>query len=189
MYLSLTPSPARSRKELHKDEANDRWLRTFCENLDKIQEARNGFVLQIQQGVVREKSHMQIAEERMGKQWSVPCIGLYAFAITHLRGGGDLAEQHLASAVEKARKQWEEGSIRAEVQMVSEWFEPIGNGELHVNEHGMVQGRARCRLPSGAVYEGDFKDNTRHGWGTSWYESGEIYEGEFQNGNRHGKGT
>eukprot|EP00439_Symbiodinium_sp_Y106_P023905 s3084_g2.t3 len=86
-------NPNTDNKELHKDEANDRWLRTFCENLDKIQEARNGFVLQIQQGVVREKSHMQIAEERMGKQWSVPCMGLYAFAITHLRGGGSLAEQ------------------------------------------------------------------------------------------------
>ena len=93
-------------------------------------------VLQIQQGQVREKSYMQISEEKMGKKWHVPRIGLFAFPITHIRGGSMLNEKKLATAVEKAREQWEEG-VKDELQMVSEWFEPIGGDlELPVNGEG-----------------------------------------------------
>ena len=185
LSLFLTPT----RKEVYKEEADSRWLLTFQEHLDIIEKSKRGFVLQIQQGQVREKSYMQISEEKMGKKWYVPRIGLYAFPITHLRGGGSLAEEFLATAVEKARAQWEEG-VKDEVQMVSEWFEPIGGDlEMVVNGEGKVQGRARCTWPSGQVYEGDWKDGSMHGKGTYKYADGAVYVGEFKDGKRNGKGT
>ena len=185
LSLSLTPT----RKEAYKEEADSRWLLTFQEHLDIIEKSKRGFVLQIQQGVIREKSYMQISEEKMGKKWHVPRIGLYAFPITHLRGGGSLAEEFLATAVEKARAQWEEG-IKDEVQIVSECFEPIGGDPaLPVNGEGKVHGRAKCTWPSGAVYEGDYKDGRRHGKGTNTYDDGAVYVGEFKDGKKNGKGT
>eukprot|EP00439_Symbiodinium_sp_Y106_P036729 s528_g4.t1 len=196
VYNPNTDNKARSgatnnglKAEVYKEEADSRWLLTFQEHLDIIEKSKRGFVLQIQQGQVREKSYMQISEEKMGKKWYVPRIGLYAFPITHLRGGGSLAEEFLATAVEKARAQWEEG-VKDEVQMVSEWFEPIGGDlEMVVNGEGKVQGRARCTWPSGQVYEGDWKDGSMHGKGTYKYADGAVYVGEFKDGKRNGKGT
>ena len=185
LSLFLTPT----RKEVYKEEADSRWLLTFQEHLDIIEKSKRGFVLQIQQGQVREKSYMQISEEKMGKKWHVPRIGLYAFPITHLRGGGSNGEEYLATAVEKARAQWEEG-IKDEVQIVSECFEPIGGDlELPVNGEGKVQGRARCTWPSGQVYEGDLKDGRRHGKGTNTYDDGAVYVGEFKDDKKNGMGT
>ena len=187
--LSLSPFLTPTRKEVYKEEADSRWLLTFQEHLDIIENSKRDFVLQIQQGQVREKSYMQISEEKMGKKWHVPRIGLYAFPITHLRGGGSLAEEFLATAVEKARAQWEE-SVKDEVQMASEWYEPIGGDlELPVNGEGKVQGRARCTWPSGQVYEGDYKDGRRHGTGTYTHADGEVYVGEFKDDEATGTGT
>ena len=145
-------------------------------------------MLQIQQGVVREKSNMQIAEEEMGTNWHIPRMGIYAFPTTGTRGGGTTAEQDLALAMERARQQWEEG-IEEEVEMVSEWYEPIeGDRELRLNDKGELQGRARCTFPSGHVYE-YFQDGRRHGWGTDRYTDGSVFVGEYQDGQRNGKGT
>ncbi|CAE7944554.1 RSPH1 [Symbiodinium necroappetens] len=182
-------NPNTDNKELYGDEADDRWLRTFCENLTRIQREKRGFVLQVQQGVVREKSNMQIAEEEMGTNWRIPRMGIYAFPTTGTRGGGTTAEQDLALAVERARQQWEEG-IEEEVEMVSEWYEPIeGDRELRLNDKGELQGRARCTFPSGHVYEGYFQDGRRHGVGTDRYMDGSVFVGEYQDGQRNGRGT
>ena len=189
LSLSLSLSLPPTRKELYKEESDSRWLLTFQEHLDIIEKSKRGFVLQIQQGVIREKSYMQISEEKMGKKWQVPRIGLYAFPVTAIRGGGTGCEEKLALAVEKARAQWEEG-IKDEVQMVSEWFEPIGGDlELPVNGEGLVQGRVRCRWPSGEVYEGDWKDGKRNGNGTYTFADGGVFVGEYKDSKKNGKGT
>ncbi|CAE7922888.1 PIP5K9 [Symbiodinium necroappetens] len=183
-------NPNTDNKERYGDKADDRWLRTFCENLTRIQREKRGFVLQIQQGVAREKSDMQIAEEEMGTNWRIPCIGLFAFPTTIPRGGSNLAELYLALAVERAKKQWEEEGIKDEVEMVSTWFEPLeGDGELRVDDSGRLQGRARCTWPDGAVYEGEWKDGLHHGKGTYTAADGHVFVGEYQNGQQHGKGT
>ena len=40
----------------------------------------------------------------------------------------------------------------------------------------------------GEKYEGQFKDDKRHGKGIFYYASGDKYDGEWKNNNRHGKG-
>ena len=132
---------------------------------------------------------MQVAEERMGKQWAVPRMGLFAFAITDTRGGGTTSERDLALAVERSRMQWE-AEIKAEVEMVSEWFEPIeGDKELPVNDEGDVHGRARCTFPSGNVYIGDFRNGLKHGKGTWRYKRGNVEVGFFGDGDQIGRGV
>ena len=49
-------------------------------------------------------------------------------------------------------------------------------------------GKGRCTLPSGAVYEGDWQDDKRHGKGRVTYSSGDVYEGVWQDDKKHGKG-
>eukprot|EP00439_Symbiodinium_sp_Y106_P026730 s2165_g3.t1 len=185
-------NPNTDNKELYKEESDSRWLLTFQENLDIIEESKRGFVLQIQQGQVREKSYMQISEEKMGKKWNVPRIGLYAFPVTAFRGGGGLVEEYLATAVEKARAQWEEG-VKDEVQMVSEWFEPIGGDlELPVNGEGKDarrHGTGTFTHASGEVYVGEYEDGKKNGKGTYTYADGAVYVGEFNDNKRNGKGT
>lgn len=52
--------PLRCKQMQIEQKTNDRWLLTFNENLAKVM-ATQGFVIQIQQGVEREKSFMQDA--------------------------------------------------------------------------------------------------------------------------------
>ncbi|CAJ1375448.1 unnamed protein product [Effrenium voratum] len=168
-------NPNTANAEIYKAEANDRWLRTFNENLEKVKESR-GFVLQIQQGVVRHKSAMQVAEEKQSGWLNVPRIGVFAFPSTQHRGGGTLGEQHMAQAVEAARRQW----AQTDVEMVSEVYEPL-DGEAALPLKGnSIHGRARCIFPSGNVYEGEFQDDKRHGRGKETYADGRVYEGEYQ---------
>ncbi|CAE7591525.1 PIP5K9, partial [Symbiodinium sp. CCMP2456] len=161
-------------EELYKEKANDRWLRTFCENLDKIQREKKGFVLQIQQGVVREKSDMQIAEERMGKMWSVPRI------------------------VEKAHKQWEQRDIKDEAEMVSECFEPLeGDTELPLNDEGKLEGLPAARSTPPADWQNGKQGTNRFASGEVYppcrlaerqtrFADGTVHVGEYQNDQLHG---
>lgn len=41
---------------------------------------------------------------------------------------------------------------------------------------------------SSAVYEGDWCEDHRSGWGRMYYESGDIYEGEWMKDENHGQG-
>ena len=40
----------------------------------------------------------------------------------------------------------------------------------------------------GDKYEGDWRDNKKHGVGTYWYVNGDKYKGEWRKGVRSGKG-
>ena len=74
-------------------------------------------------------SDVQIAEERMGKQWSVPRIGLFAFPITHLR-----KRRHPSRGM-PARSG---SSARSRMEMASEWYEPI-EGARELWQHGSLE--------------------------------------------------
>jgi hypothetical protein len=53
----------------------------------------------------------------------------------------------------------------------------------------MKHGKGRFTFASGSVYEGEWKDDKKHGKGKCTYASGDVYEGEFADGNYHGKGN
>ena len=168
--------------------ANDAWLDTFTKMLEEVKRTK-GFVLQIQQGVVREKTKMQEAEERMGGWLDVPRIGVFAFPITHVRGGGTpyLIEQYVDKAIAAAQAQWEKG-VWKDVQMVSPVFEAV-EGELQLNERGNVEGFARCTWPDGNSYAGQFHHGLKHGQGTFKWAHGDAYSGDYERDKMHGRGT
>ena len=146
-----------------------------------------GFVLQIQQGVVREKTKMQEAEERMGGWLDVPRIGVFAFPVTHVRGGTSLAELRMQEAIAAAQAQWEKG-VWKDLQMVSAVFEAV-EGELQLNERGEVEGLARTTYPDGATYFGQWRNGNYHGHRTHKYADGSIFVGDYENNRMHGRGT
>lgn len=51
-----------------------------------------------------------------------------------------------------------------------------------------MQWPADVRLPDGAVYDGDFKDELFHGQGTLTWPDGRQYRGQFREGRIHGEG-
>ena len=173
-------------QDLFGDLADSRWLRTFNENLERVKKTQ-GFVLQIQQGALRDKSDMQVAEEMQSGWLQVPRIGYFAFAASNNRGGTNMAEEYMEKAIKAAREQWTKG-VAPDVEMVSPIFEPL-EGELRFNAQGRVEGPARVTYPSGDVYEGQFQDGLRHGRGTFTYASGDVFKGDYQNDLMHGRGT
>ena len=151
----------------------------------KVRETK-GFVLQIQQGVLRDKSDMQVAEEMQSGWLQVPRMGYFAFPVTDVRGGTNQAEELMENAIKAARAQWTKGVAR-DVEMIAEVYEPL-EGELRFNAWGGVEGPARCTHPSGDVYEGQFEASRRHGAGTFTYADGAVFKGDYRNGLMHGQG-
>ena len=62
--------------------------------------------------------------------------------------------------------------------------EACGLGDV-LHGHGQGQGVASEK----DVYDGDWRDNRRHGRGIRRWPNGEEYSGEWVDGERHGKGT
>jgi hypothetical protein len=52
-----------------------------------------------------------------------------------------------------------------------------------------MHGRGTLKWPSGGVYEGEWKNDTMHGRGTNTQPDGSVYEGEFKDDRPHGRGT
>ena len=146
-----------------------------------------GFVLQVQQGVLRHKSHMQLAEEMQAGWLEVPRIGHFAFAISDFRGGTSWAEERMDMAIKAARAQWANG-VSPEVEMIGPIFEPL-EGELRFDERGRVEGLARVTFPDGNIYECHFKDGHIHGQGTAKFATGSSFTGQLENSKMHGLGT
>ena len=162
-------------------------LEYICEEQVK---RTKGFVLQVQQGVTHEKSHMQVAEEQQSAWLNVPRIAVFAFeGARHAIGGSTGAKEHMERALAKAEEQWTNG-IKAELQMCSERFEAVnGADKVPTDSRGEVHGMAKCTYPDGAVYVGEFQHGDRHGRGTYTWPHGDVYVGEYQHGKYHGRGT
>ena len=73
-----------------------------------------------------------------------------------------------------------------------------GRGTLHLDQWQPFRGTVgrrpewtrrfhRCR--NGERYEGEYRNDKRHGQGTVTYASGNRYSGEWRNGKRYGRGT
>ena len=88
-------------------------LEYICEEQVK---RTKGFVLQVQQGVSHEKSHMQVAEERQSGWLNVPRIAVFAFDDNRDQIGGiSLAKTFMETALAKAEEQWRNG-VEAELK-------------------------------------------------------------------------
>ena len=161
-------------------------LEYICEEQVK---RTKGFVLQVQQGVSHEKSHMQVAEEQQSGWLNVPRIAVFAFeGGRHVVGGSSKAKTFMETALAQAEEQWTK-EIKAEVQMCSERFEPVdGADKVPTDSDGNVHGVAKCTYPEGHVYVGEFQRCQKHGQGTLTYPDGTVYVGEYQHGVRHGRG-
>ena len=161
-------------------------LEYICEEQVK---RTKGFVLQVQQGVSHEKSHMQVAEEQQSAWLNVPRIAVFAFEdFRHLVGGSNLAKKHMEKALAQAEAQWTK-EIKAEVQMCSERYEPVdGADKVPTDSEQNVHGMAKVTWPDGAVYIGEYQHGQKHGHGTYTYPDGAVYVGEYQHGEMHGKG-
>ena len=148
-----------------------------------------GFVLQVQQGVFHEKSHMQVAEEQQSGWLNVPRIAVFAFeGGRDAIGGGSKAKTFMERALAQAEEQWTK-EIEAEVQMCSERYEPVdGADKVPTDERGRVHGMAKCTHPNGNVYIGECQHGQKHGQGTFTWANGAVYVGGWQHGKPHGQG-
>lgn len=54
--------------------------------------------------------------------------------------------------------------------------------------NGERSGFGKCVKPSGNTYEGEWKNDRRHGKGVEWYSDGSTYKGNFVDGRKHGLG-
>ncbi|TPX37799.1 hypothetical protein SeLEV6574_g07866 [Synchytrium endobioticum] len=55
--------------------------------------------------------------------------------------------------------------------------------------HGVAAGMNPMRKVDGARYDGDWRDDARHGFGRMEYAGGDVYEGEWRDGRRCGHGV
>ena len=161
-------------------------LEYICEEQVK---RTKGFVLQVQQGVSHEKSHMQVAEEQQSAWLNVPRIAVFAFDDNRdVVGGSNMAKEHMETALAKAEEQWRNG-IEAELQMCVQRFEPVdGADKVPTDSDGNVHGMAKCTFPNGDVYIGEHQHSIMHGHGTYTWADGAVYVGEYQHGEKHGQG-
>ncbi|MGH1363168.1 MAG: MORN repeat-containing protein [Calditrichia bacterium] len=67
------------------------------------------------------------------------------------------------------------------------WSEGVYMGKLESGD--IDSGKAKIKLASGVIYDGQFKDGKISGKGTLSYVNGDRYEGEVSNGLAHGKGV
>ncbi|XP_078487148.1 ankyrin repeat and MYND domain-containing protein 1 isoform X2 [Ciona intestinalis] len=58
----------------------------------------------------------------------------------------------------------------------------------HCGYEGKTVLSGKFSWPSGALYEGEYKEHRRHGAGKQTWQDGSTYEGEFMNDMRHGQG-
>ena len=165
------------------------YIEYICEEQVK---RTKGFVLQVQQGVTHEKSHMQVAEEQQSAWLNVPRIAVFAFEIARddLVGGSNLAKKHMERALAKAEEQWRKG-VQAELQMCSERYEPVdGADKVPMDSFGDVHGMAKCTYPEGHVYIGEFQHGKPHGQGKfTNAESGNFDLGFYVDDELSGEGV
>ena len=48
--------------------------------------------------------------------------------------------------------------------------------------------QGKCTFPNGQVYEGEWKNGTKNGRGKQTWSSGQVYVGEWKDGTRNGRG-
>ncbi len=65
-------------------------------------------------------------------------------------------------------------------------YKPLEGGYMDTN--GNLQGRFIVHYASGSVYEGNWENTLRNGYGKYTWSDGEVYEGNWENGAENGYG-
>ena len=181
--------PRKARK--HPDSASgDLWRRGRCPvALDLQRKSREG----------QEQPGLRAADpagRREGKEshaigggeavWMAPGATYWLFCLCqqgpYAAGGTSWQSSRMDEAIAAAKAQWQKG-VWQEVQVVSEMFEAV-EGQLQLDERGLVEGLARCTWPHGETYEGSYHQGKRHK-----RADGSSYVGQYRDGLMHGRGT
>ena len=65
-------------------------------------------------------------------------------------------------------------------------FKPLEGGYTDVNNN--LQGRVIIHFPGGNVFEGNYENNLKNGYGKMTWSNGDVYEGNWENGDQNGYG-
>ena len=65
-------------------------------------------------------------------------------------------------------------------------FKPLEDGYIDVN--GIKQGRYITHFPGGEVFEGNYENDTKTGYGKMTWSGGSVYEGNYENDAKNGYG-
>ena len=65
-------------------------------------------------------------------------------------------------------------------------FKPLEDGYIDVNNN--LQGRVIIHFPDGNVFEGNYENNLKNGYGKMTWSNGDVYEGNFKNDYQNGYG-
>ena len=76
---------------------------------------------------------------------------------------------------------------------IDEWYYcPDGQRKRYLDEESKnsrgKEGKILVEFASGAVFEGNWENNVKHGYGKITWANGDVYEGNFKNNVRHGYG-
>lgn len=166
-------------EERSRNSWSDIWLLTFAEQLDRA-EATQGFIVQIQQleSGFREKSYMQRAEEKLGRKWGIPTIGLPVWPYWPTHRTDLVLPARLTAAL--ADNAWTCGITDTLIQSKGFYEGDVAGACKH--------GHGKETYVSGQVFEGEFLDGLRHGHGREVFPNGDVFEGEYRDGRRHGHG-
>jgi len=157
----------------------DIWLLTFAEKLDQA-EATQGFIVQVQEleGDSCEKSCMHRAEEKLGRRWAVPIIGIPVWSYWPTYRTDLHPPSCLAAAL--ADHAWTLGITNTLIECHGIYQGGVENGCRH------GYGEEWCS--SGSVFQGEFFDGLRNGYGFDIFPNGHVFEGQFWDGVRQGPG-
>ncbi|CAE7734625.1 RSPH1 [Symbiodinium sp. CCMP2592] len=161
--------------ELWKEEADSRWLLTFQENLDRIEQSKRGFVLQIQQGGFTGcEDKLALAVQKAREQWEQGVkdeVQMVSECFEPIGGDRELPVNDQGEIHGRARCTWP-------------------NGDVYEGDYkdGKRNGTGTHTLASGAVYVGECKDKKRNGKGTYTYKNGAVEVGFYEDNKDPDKG-
>merc|ERR1719162_1473738 len=121
------PNVQLKREGYTNTEASDIWLDRFTEELTKGQHGK-GFVLQIQTGDRRERSHMQVGEQRIAEAMGLPIMGIMIESFI-VKSGYTVEQLHANEQIIEIKfAAW------SAIQAAREQLSPTGRAEFHSPE-------------------------------------------------------
>ena len=133
------------------------------------------------------KMGADIEAKEDGNKTPLEMSGAVGFYKEALRNAAEEYKKNKDKLLEPEKK---ETPIRRFVTTKNNW--KIYLDDKHLEEFENLNGKYEVEFDHGTIYEGDWKDNKKHGKGKlTFYNNGTVslvYEGDYQNDKIHGKG-